>query len=94
LKRLKQIWRFTILLFLGATVSQADTLELKNGSFIKGRFVGGTEKEYDASDRGKIRKIRIETVKLNFDLAQNRAIIVQQLQTILRLSSPTDSAPN
>jgi 5-methylcytosine-specific restriction enzyme subunit McrC len=55
---------------------------------------GVTPKEYEISDRTKVRRIRIETVNLNHDLARNRAVIVQQLQEILRLSPPTDSRPN
>jgi len=32
-------------LFLAASVGWADSLELKNGSLIKGKLVGGTENE-------------------------------------------------
>ena len=32
-------------LCLGSAIAQADSLELKNGSMIKGRFMGGTETE-------------------------------------------------
>jgi 5-methylcytosine-specific restriction enzyme subunit McrC len=72
----------------------ATRFESKDNVLLYPAVQGVSPKEYYASDRGKIRKIRIETIKLNFDLAQNRSIIVQQLHTILRLSSPTDSAPN
>ena len=34
-----------IALWLGASLAWADSLELKNGSLIKGKFMGGTESE-------------------------------------------------
>jgi hypothetical protein len=68
LKRFKQIWRFTILLFLAATVSQADTLELKNGSFIKGRFVGGTETEIKFEVGSSVQSYNVADIaSLKFD---------------------------
>jgi hypothetical protein len=43
--RLKQICTLALILAFGAAIAHADTLELRNGSLIKGRFVGGTETE-------------------------------------------------
>jgi hypothetical protein len=68
LKRLKQIWRLTILLLLGAAISQADTLELKNGSLIKGRFVGGTETEIKFQVGSSVQRYNLaDIVSLKFD---------------------------
>ena len=41
----KRVCRLLIVLCLGATVTRADSLELKNGSLIKGRYLGGTGTE-------------------------------------------------
>ena len=39
------ICRLVLALCLGAAITPADSLELKNGSLIRGRFVGGTDRE-------------------------------------------------
>src|SRR5260370_38111502 len=68
MKRLKQIWRLTILLSLGAAISQADTLELKNGSLIKGRFVGGTETEIKFQVGSSVQRYNVaDIIPLKFD---------------------------
>jgi hypothetical protein len=43
--RFKQFCTLALILAFGAAIAHADTLELTNGSLIKGRFVGGTETE-------------------------------------------------
>ena len=43
--RPKLVFGLVIALCLGAAITPADFLELKNGSLIKGRFLGGTETE-------------------------------------------------
>ena len=43
--KLKLKCRIIIALWLGASLAWADSLELKNGSLIKGKFLGGTESE-------------------------------------------------
>jgi 5-methylcytosine-specific restriction enzyme subunit McrC len=68
----------------------ATKFESKDNVLLYPAVEGVTPKEYDASDRGHARKIRVETVNLNYDLARNRSVLVQQLQSILQLSSPTD----
>ena len=66
--RLKQIGRLTILFLLGAAISQADTLELKNGSLIKGRFVGGTETEIKFEVGSSVQSYNVaDIVSLKFD---------------------------
>ena len=68
MRRLNQIWRLTILLLLGAAISQADTLELKNGSLIKGRFVGGTETEIQFQVGSSVQRYNVaDVVSLKFD---------------------------
>jgi len=39
------IGRLVLAFCLGAMITPADSLELKNGSLIKGRFLGGTDTE-------------------------------------------------
>ena len=41
--KLKLNCGLVIALWLGASLAWADSLELKNGSLIKGKFMGGTE---------------------------------------------------
>ena len=66
--RLSQIWRLAIILLLGAAISQADTLELKNGSLIKGRFVGGTETEIKFQVGSSVQRFNVgDIVSLKFD---------------------------
>ena len=43
--KLKLSCGLVIALWLGASLAWADSLELKNGSLIKGKFMGGTESE-------------------------------------------------
>ncbi len=43
--KLKLNCGLVIALWLGASLAWADSLELKNGSLIKGKFMGGTESE-------------------------------------------------
>jgi 5-methylcytosine-specific restriction enzyme subunit McrC len=72
----------------------ATRFDSKDNILLYPAVEGVTPKEYEISDRAKVRRIRIETVNLNHDLARNRAVIVQQLKDILRLNFSTDSPPN
>ena len=66
--RLKHILRLAILLVLGATIAQADTLELKNGSVIKGKFVSRTETEIKFQVGSSVQTYNVaEVVSLKFD---------------------------
>ena len=68
MKRLKQIGGLTILLLLGAAISQADTLELKNGSVIKGKFVERTETEIKFQVGSSVQTYNVaDVVSLKFD---------------------------
>ena len=52
--RLKLKCVFLTALTLAASMAWADTLELKNGSLIKGKFLRGTEKIGRASCRERV----------------------------------------
>ena len=57
-----------IALCLGASLVWADTLELKNGSVIKGKFLGGTESEINFQVGSSMQKYNIaDIVSLKFD---------------------------
>ena len=47
----KQICGLIIALSVAAVSARADSLELKNGSLIKGKFMGGTADEHQLSGR-------------------------------------------
>jgi len=53
---------------LGAVMTRADSLELKNGSLIKGRFVGGTETEIKFEVGSSVQRYNIADIaSLQFD---------------------------
>jgi hypothetical protein len=53
---------------LAASIVQADSLELKNGSLIKGRFVGGTDTEINFQVGSSVEKYSVaDIVSLKFD---------------------------
>jgi len=57
-----------IVLWLGATLAWSDTLELKNGSLIKGKFLGGTECEISFQVGSSVQKYNLaDIVSLKFD---------------------------
>jgi len=61
-------------LFLAASVGWADSLELKNGSLIKGKFVGGTENEISFQVESSIQKYNLsDVVSLRFDSETERS---------------------
>src|SRR5580658_5852932 len=66
--RLKLKYGFLIALTLAASVAWADTLELKNGSLIKGKFLGGTETEISFQVGSTAQKYNVaDIVSLKFD---------------------------
>jgi hypothetical protein len=68
IKRLKMKCGFLIALALAASMAWADTLELKNGSLIKGRFLGGTETEISFQVGSTVQKYSVaDIVSLKFD---------------------------
>src|SRR5690348_14958325 len=55
-------------LFLAATLSWADTLELKNGSVIKGTYVGGSETQISFRVASSVQHFAVQDVlSLKFD---------------------------
>src|SRR5947209_13801888 len=55
-------------LYLLASIAWADSLELKNGSLIKGKFMGGTETEISFQVGSSLQKYNLaDIVALKFD---------------------------
>jgi hypothetical protein len=66
--RLKLRYGYLIVLTLMASMAWADTLELKNGSLIKGKFLGGTETDISFRVGSTIQKYNAaDIVSLKFD---------------------------
>src|SRR6202046_4758966 len=66
--RLKLKCVFLTALTLAASMAWADTLELKNGSVIKGKFLGGTETEISFQVGSTVQKYNVaDIVSLKFD---------------------------
>jgi len=56
------------MLILAASMASADTLQLKNGSLIKGKFLGGTETEISLQVGSAVQKYGVaDIVSLKFD---------------------------
>ena len=65
---LKQNLTLIIALCLAASGAWADSLELKNGSLIKGKFIGGTENEISFKVGSSVQKYNVsDVVSLKFD---------------------------
>ena len=66
--RLKLKYGFLTALTLAASIAWAATLELKNGSLIKGKFLGGTETEISFQVGSTVQKYNVaDIVSLKFD---------------------------
>jgi hypothetical protein len=66
--RFKQICTLALILAFGAAIAHADALELKNGSLIKGRFVGGTETEIKFQVGSSVQRYNVaDIISLKFD---------------------------
>ena len=60
-----------VALCLGTSLACADSLELKNGSLIKGKFMGGTESEISFQVGSSVQKYNLaDIVSLKFDSAR------------------------
>jgi hypothetical protein len=65
---LKLKYGFLTALTLAASMAWADTLELKNGSLIKGKFLGGTETEISFQVGSTVQKYNVaDIVSLKFN---------------------------
>src|SRR5258707_11890273 len=68
MKKFKLNCGVVIALCLAASMAQADSLELKNGSLIKGKFMGGTESEISFQVGSSLQKYNLaDIVSLKFD---------------------------
>src|SRR5271170_778905 len=66
--RLKLKYGFLTALTLAASIAWADTLQLKNGSLIKGKFLGGTATEISFQVGSTVQKYNVaDIVSLKFD---------------------------
>src|SRR5260370_10552696 len=66
--RLKLKYGFLTALTLAASMAWADTLQLKNGSLIKGKFLGGTQTEISFQVGSTVQKYNVaDIVSLKFD---------------------------
>ena len=66
--RLKLKYGFLTALTLVASMAWSDTLQLKNGSLIKGKFLGGTETEISFQVGSTVQKYSVaDIVSLKFD---------------------------
>jgi hypothetical protein len=68
MKRLRLKSGFVLALILAASLAGADTLQLKNGSVIKGKFMGGTENEISFQVGSTLQKYNVaDVLSLKFD---------------------------
>ena len=66
--RFNVIGGILVALCLAASIAQADSLELKNGSLIKGRFIGGTDRVIQFQVGSSVQKYNVaDIVSLKFD---------------------------
>ena len=89
--KLKLNCGLVIALWLGASLAWADSLELKNGSLIKGKFMGGTESEISFQVDSSVQKYSLaDIVSLKFD--SERAASDQPKPSMSSLPSEPQSA--
>jgi hypothetical protein len=82
--RLKLKYGFLFALTLAASMARADTLQLKNGSLIKGKFLGGTETEVSIQVSSTVQKYSVsDIVSLKFDADGGASASAPQPQSSL-----------
>jgi len=82
--RLKLKYGFLTALSLAASMAWADTLELKNGSLIKGKFLGGTGNEISFQVGSTVQKYKVsDIVSLKFDSEGGASAPAPQFQSSL-----------
>jgi len=85
---------FLIVLTLAASMAWADTLELKNGSLIKGKFLGGTETDISFQVGSTIQKYNVADVaSLKFD-SEGAANAPESAPTPASSPQPQSSLPD
>src|SRR4029077_13874695 len=68
MKKFKLSCGVVVALCLAASIARADSLELKNGSLIKGKFLGGTENDISFQVGSSVQKYNLaDIVSLQFD---------------------------
>lgn len=68
MEKLKRNCGLLVTLLLTALIARADSLELKNGSLINGRFLGGTESEISFQVGSSVQKFnRADIVSIKFE---------------------------
>jgi hypothetical protein len=86
-------WGLLTMLCLAASVAWADTLELRNGSLIKGKFLGGSETEISFQVGSTVQKYKIaDVVSLKFDSENAASAPAPQPQSSLP-DAPQTGAP-
>ena len=79
--RLKLKYGFLTALTLAASMAWADSLELRNGSLIKGKFLGGTQTEISFQVGSTVQKYSVaDIVSLKFDSEGGANAPAPQLQ--------------
>jgi hypothetical protein len=64
----KLSYGLALVLFVGTSIAWADSLELKNGSLIKGKFLGGTDTEISFQVGSSVQKYNLsDIVSIKFD---------------------------
>lgn len=80
------------MLALAASMAWADTLQLKNGSLIKGKFLGGTETEISFQVGSTVQKYKIDDiVSVKFDAESTATALAPQPQSALPDDPGTDA---
>ena len=75
-------------LYLVASIAWADSLELKNGSLIKGKFMGGTESEISFQVGSSVQKYNVaDIVSLKFD-SERQPVTCQHGRTVRSPTTP------
>jgi hypothetical protein len=92
--RLKLKCGSLVALVLAASLASADTLELKNGSRIKGKFLGGTETEISFQVGSTVQKYNVaDVVSLRFDSEGAANTQAPQPQSSLPDAPPMGAPP-
>ena len=68
MEKFRRNYGMLITVLLAAMIARADSLELKNGSLINGRFMGGSENEISFQVGSSLQKFnRSDIVSIKFD---------------------------
>ena len=83
--KVKTFYGLTLLLFFAVAIGWADTLELKNGSVIKGRFVGGNETQIT---------FQVDSSQQTYNVADIVSLKFDSERAKRDVASPSDSSFN